>query len=164
MIALFGPALIFEGRFCVQGKDGGETMKRIVMKFGGTSVANPERIARAAKLVIGEVNRGKKVAVVVSAMGKTTDDFIALAGEVNPNANRRELDMLLATGEQITASLLAMAIVAEGMQAQSFTGWQAGVTTESVHGNARIEYVHAEKIVKSIDIRNSRSYCGFPRN
>ena len=93
-------------------------MERIVMKFGGTSVANPERIARAAKLVVGEVNRGKEVAVIVSAMGKTTDELLALANEVNPNAGRRELDMLLATGEQVTASLLAMAIAAEGVEAK----------------------------------------------
>ena len=85
-------------------------MVRIVMKFGGTSVANPERIARAAKLVQGEVNRGNQVAVIVSAMGKTTDELLTLAEEVNPKADRRELDMLLATGEQVTASLLAMAI------------------------------------------------------
>ncbi len=85
-------------------------MERIVMKFGGTSVANPERIARAAKLVVQEVERGNQVAIIVSAMGKTTDELITLAKEVNPKANHRELDMLLATGEQVTASLLAMAI------------------------------------------------------
>ena len=98
------------------------------MKFGGTSVANPERIARAATLIIEEVEAGKQVAVVVSAMGKTTDDLLALAKEVNPNASRRELDMLLSTGEQVTASLLAMAISAKGINAHSYTGWQAGVT------------------------------------
>lgn len=126
-------------------------MERIVMKFGGTSVANPERIARAAQLVIGEVNRGKKVAVIVSAMGKTTDELLALANEVNPVAGRRELDMLLTTGEQVTASLLAMAIAKEGVEAHSYTGWQAGVITESVHGNARIDQVHADKIISTIE-------------
>jgi aspartate kinase len=127
-------------------------MVRIVMKFGGTSVANPERIARAAKLVQGEVDRGNQVAVIVSAMGKTTDDLLKLAVEVNPKAGRRELDMLLVTGEQVTASLLAMAISAQGSEARSFTGWQAGVLTESVHGNARIEQVHADKIVSTLEL------------
>ncbi|MFC5590313.1 aspartate kinase [Sporosarcina soli] len=126
-------------------------MERIVMKFGGTSVANPEKIAHAAQLVVGEVKRGKKVAVIVSAMGKTTDELLALANEVNPNAGRRELDMLLTTGEQVTASLLAMAIAAEGVEAKSFTGWQAGVTTEAIHGNARIEQVRAERIISTLE-------------
>ena len=125
-------------------------MERIVMKFGGTSVANPERIARAAQLVVGEVNSGKQVAVIVSAMGKTTDELLSLAQEVNPTAGRRELDMLLATGEQVTASLLAMAITAQGVEAHSYTGWQAGVMTESVHGNARIEQVQADRIVAAL--------------
>ncbi len=136
-------------------------MERIVMKFGGTSVANPERIARAAKLVQGEVNRGNQVAVIVSAMGKTTDDLLKLAVEVNPKAGRRELDMLLATGEQVTASLLAMAIAAQGLEARSYTGWQAGVTTESVHGNARIEQVHADKIVTTLESGAVAVITGF---
>lgn len=136
-------------------------MVRIVMKFGGTSVANPERIARAAKLVQGEVNRGNQVAVIVSAMGKTTDDLLKLAVEVNPKAGRRELDMLLSTGEQVTASLLAMAIAAQGLEARSYTGWQAGVTTESVHGNARIEQVHADKIVSTLESDAVAVITGF---
>jgi len=131
------------------------------MKFGGTSVANPERIARAAMLVQGEVNRGNQVAVIVSAMGKTTDDLLKLAVEVNPKAGRRELDMLLATGEQVTASLLAMAIAAQGLEARSYTGWQAGVTTESVHGNARIEQVHADKIVSTLESGAVAVITGF---
>ncbi|WP_318614343.1 aspartate kinase [Sporosarcina sp. YIM B06819] len=136
-------------------------MERIVMKFGGTSVANPERIARAAKLVIEEVNRGKQVAVIVSAMGKTTDELLSLAKEVNPAAGRRELDMLLATGEQVTASLLAMAIAAQGVEAYSYTGWQAGVMTESVHGNARIEQVKADRIVSALETGAVAVITGF---
>lgn len=136
-------------------------MERIVMKFGGTSVANPERIARAAKLVVGEVQRGKQVAVIVSAMGKTTDELLSLAREVNPTAGRRELDMLLATGEQVTASLLAMAIAAEGVEARSYTGWQAGVTTEAVHGNARIEQVHADKVSAALESGAVAVVTGF---
>ena len=126
-------------------------MERIVMKFGGTSVANPERIARAATLIKNEVNRGNQVAVIVSAMGKTTDELLKLAMEINPKAGRRELDMLLVTGEQVTASLLAMAITAQGLEAKSYTGWQAGVTTEAVHGNARIEQVKADKIQTALE-------------
>lgn len=126
-------------------------MERIVMKFGGTSVANPERIARAATLIKNEVNRGNQVAVIVSAMGKTTDELLKLAMEINPKAGRRELDMLLVTGEQVTASLLAMAITATGLEAKSYTGWQAGVTTEAVHGNARIEQVKADKIQTALE-------------
>lgn len=136
-------------------------MDRIVMKFGGTSVANPERIARAAQLVVGEVNRGKQVAVIVSAMGKTTDELLSLAHEVNPAAGRRELDMLLTTGEQVTASLLAMAITAQGVEARSYTGWQAGVTTESVHGNARIEQVQADRIVSALETGAVTVITGF---
>ena len=105
----------------------------------------PKESHAPQNLYQGEVNRGNQVAVIVSAMGKTTDDLLKLAVEVNPKAGRRELDMLLATGEQVTASLLAMAIAAQGLEARSYTGWQAGVTTESVHGNARIEQVHADK-------------------
>ncbi len=136
-------------------------MERIVMKFGGTSVANPEKIAQAAKRVAQEVRQGKQVAVIVSAMGKTTDELLTLAREVNPKAGRRELDMLLTTGEQVTASLLAMAIAAEGLEAYSYTGWQAGVTTEAVHGNARIEQVHADKILSTIDTGAVAVVTGF---
>ena len=84
-------------------------------------------------------------------MGKTTDDLLSLAQEVNPTAERRELDMLLATGEQVTASLLAMAISAQGVKARSYTGWQAGVVTEAIHGNARIEEVQANRIVSALE-------------
>lgn len=136
-------------------------MERIVMKFGGTSVANPEKIAQAAKRVAQEVRQGKQVAVIVSAMGKTTDELLTLAREVNPKAGRRELDMLLTTGEQVTASLLAMAIAAEGLEAYSYTGWQAGVTTEAVHGNARIKQVHADKILSTIDTGAVAVVTGF---
>jgi aspartate kinase len=131
------------------------------MKFGGTSVANEERIERAASLIVDEVRRGKQVAVVVSAMGKTTDDLLALAKSVNANAERRELDMLISTGEQVTASLLAMAVSAKGIPANSFTGWQAGLQTESVHGNARIENVEPEKVIKTLDSGGVAVITGF---
>ncbi|WP_172368964.1 aspartate kinase [Sporosarcina jiandibaonis] len=136
-------------------------MERIVMKFGGTSVANEERIERAASLIVDEVRRGKQVAVVVSAMGKTTDELLALANGINANAERRELDMLISTGEQVTASLLAMAISAKGIPANSFTGWQAGMQTESVHGNARIENVNPEKVLKILEAGGVAVITGF---
>ena len=138
-----------------------EVLERIVMKFGGTSVANEERIERAASLVIAEVRRGKQVAVVVSAMGKTTDTLLALANSLNAKAQRRELDMLLSTGEQVTASLLAIAISAKGIVANSFTGWQAGLRTESVHGNARIENVNAKKIETTLESNAVAVIAGF---
>jgi aspartate kinase len=150
----------YGGCFCVQEKVGG-ILERIVMKFGGTSVANEERIERAASLIVDEVRRGKQVAVVVSAMGKTTDDLLALAKSVNANAERRELDMLISTGEQVTASLLAMAVSAKGIPANSFTGWQAGLQTESVHGNARIENVEPEKVIKALDSGGVAVITGF---
>ncbi len=131
------------------------------MKFGGTSVANEERIERAASLIVDEVRRGKQVAVVVSAMGKTTDELLALANGINANAERRELDMLISTGEQVTASLLAMAISAKGIPANSFTGWQAGMQTESVHGNARIENVNPEKVLKILEAGGVAVITGF---
>lgn len=131
------------------------------MKFGGTSVANEEKIERAASLVVAEVARGKQVAVVVSAMGKTTDDLLALASGLNAEAQTREVDMLLSTGEQMTASLLAMAIAAKGVVATSFTGWQAGLRTESVHGNARIEKVEAEKIIETLSSNAVAVIAGF---
>lgn len=138
-----------------------EVLERIVMKFGGSSVANEERIEKAASLVIAEVSLGKQVAVVVSAMGKTTDNLLAIATGLNSNAQRRELDMLLSTGEQVTASLLAIAIEAKGARAKSFTGWQAGLRTESVHGNARIYKVGAEKIDETLKSNVVAVIAGF---
>nr|WP_249365549.1 aspartate kinase [Cytobacillus citreus] len=108
------------------------------MKFGGTSVGNVEKIRNVADRIIEEKNRGNDCIVVVSAMGKSTDELVSLAKEISPNPNKREMDMLLTTGEQITIALLAMALSEQGYPAVSLTGWQAGIKTESVHGNARI--------------------------
>lgn len=131
------------------------------MKFGGTSVANEERIERAASLIMEEVNAGKQVAVVVSAMGKTTDHLLTLAGEIHPNATSRELDMLLTTGEQVTASLLAMAIHAKCVEAKSFTGWQAGIQTDSIHSKARIENVKADQVLDTLNRGGVAVITGF---
>ena len=116
------------------------------MKFGGTSVATPEKILGVARKAIVEKETGKRVVIVVSAMGKTTDTLIGLATEISAEPPLREMDMLLATGEQVTISLLAMAFKQLGHEAVSFTGWQAGIETESVPRNARIEQIHTERL------------------
>ncbi|MGE6367631.1 aspartate kinase [Planococcus kocurii] len=126
-------------------------MKTIVMKFGGTSVATPEKIIGVAKRAIREKQAGKRVVIVVSAMGKTTDTLLGLAGEISAEPPKREMDMLLATGEQITISLLAMAFKKLGHEALSFTGWQAGIETESVPRNARIIKINTERLERVLE-------------
>ena len=126
-------------------------METIVMKFGGTSVATPEKIIGVAERAIREKEKGKRVVIVVSAMGKTTDTLLGLAGEISTEPPKREMDMLLATGEQITISLLAMAFKKLGHEALSFTGWQAGIETESVPRNARIEQIHTERLERVLE-------------
>ena len=113
-------------------------MSLIVQKFGGTSVANAERVRNVARIVTDTYRQGHDVIVVVSAQGDTTDDLIEKANENNPKASKREMDMLLAAGEEISISLLAMAIEALGFPVVSMLGWQAGFQTTSVNGNARI--------------------------
>jgi len=126
-------------------------METIVMKFGGTSVATPEKIIGVAKRAIVEQQKGKRVVIVVSAMGKTTDTLLGLAAEISAEPAKREMDMLLATGEQVTISLLAMAFKQLGHEAVSFTGWQAGIETESVPRNARIEQIHTDRLEAVLD-------------
>ena len=105
-------------------------MSLVVAKFGGTSVASPERIQNVAKRLIQKKEEGNQVVAVVSAMGKTTDELLDLANAVNTIPTKREMDMLLSTGEQVSMALLAMAIQALGHEAMSFTGWQAGIVTD----------------------------------
>lgn len=121
-------------------------METIVQKFGGTSVGSIQRIQHVANLIIEEYERGNGVVTVVSAMGKSTDELVALATAITENPSKREMDMLLTTGEQVTISLLTMALQAKGYDAISLTGWQAGITTESVHGSARIFDINTERI------------------
>lgn len=113
-------------------------MALVVQKYGGSSVADAEGIKRVAKRIAATKQAGNQVVVVVSAMGDTTDELIELANEVSPSPPGRELDMLLTSGERISMALLAMAIATLGMEARSFTGSQAGVITDDVHGRARI--------------------------
>ncbi|SMQ83308.1 aspartate kinase [Bacillus sp. OV166] len=133
----------------------------IVQKFGGTSVANVERILNVASCVKEETDRGNNVVVVVSAMGKSTDTLVGLAKEISAQPNKREMDMLLSTGEQVTIALLSMALNQQGLDAVSFTGWQAGIITEPVHGNARISNIKTSAIEKELATGKVVIVAGF---
>lgn len=126
-------------------------MPILVQKFGGTSVANAEKIRRAAKRAIEAQQNGYQVVVVASARGKQTDELIADAMEINPNPPKREMDMLLSTGEQQTVSLFAMACYALGQKAISFTGSQISMLTDDTHTKARIQSIGTERIRKKLD-------------
>ena len=136
-------------------------MAIIVQKFGGTSVANAEKIRRAAERVIKAVKNDYRVVVVASARGKQTDELIADALELNPNPPKRELDQLLSTGEQQSVSLFAMALDAVGYDAISFTGGQIRMITDSDHTKARIKSVDAERIHKQLDKGRIVIVAGF---
>ena len=136
-------------------------MALIVQKFGGSSVANAERVMNVAKIVTDTYKEDNDVVVVVSAQGDTTDDLIEKAKEINPNASKREMDMLLSSGEQISISLLAMAIEKLGYPSCSLLGWQAGFSTNSVYGSARIKKVGAERIRMEIAKKNIVVVAGF---
>ncbi|MGE6658006.1 aspartate kinase [Bacillus altitudinis] len=136
-------------------------MGLIVQKFGGTSVGSTEKIRNVAERVIAEREAGNDVVVVVSAMGKSTDVLVDLAKELTDDPSKREMDMLLTTGEQVTISLLAMALQAKGYDAISFTGWQAGMKTERVHGNARIVDIDEAKIKEELSTGKVVVVAGF---
>lgn len=136
-------------------------MALIVQKFGGSSVANAERMFNVARIISETYKQGNDVVVVLSAQGDTTDDLIAKAKEINPNASKREMDMLLSTGEQISVSLCAMALESMGFQAVSLTGWQAGMLTDSNYGASRIKRVRAERIRKELDKKKIVLVTGF---
>ena len=124
--------------------------KLIVKKFGGTSVANAERIEAVADLVAKSVEEGNEVAVVLSAMGKSTDELIKLSKEINPNPDLREYDALVSTGEQISVALLAMALQKRNIKGKSYTAYQLGIRTNAMHGRARILDVKVERIKEEI--------------
>jgi len=124
--------------------------KLIVKKFGGTSVANAERIEAVADIVEQTVNEGNKVTVVLSAMGNKTDELISLAKEISPEPDLREYDALVSTGEQVSVALLAMALLKRGIKGKSYTAYQLGIKTNSSHSHARILDVDAEKIKKEL--------------
>ncbi|WP_407723497.1 aspartate kinase [Ruminococcus sp. JL13D9] len=136
-------------------------MSLIVQKFGGTSVRDAERVMNVAKIVTDTYAKGNDVVVVVSAQGDFTDVLVAKQEEINPNASRREKDMLLAAGEQISIALLAMAIEKLGYHAVSLLGWQAGFETSSAHTSARIKRVDPSRIKAALDKRNIVIVAGF---
>lgn len=137
-------------------------MSLIVQKFGGSSVADAEGIKRVARRVVDTQKAGNDVVVVVSAMGDTTDELLDLAAEVTSNVTpSRELDMLLTAGERISTAVLSMAINNLGAKAQSFTGSQAGMITDGVHGSARLVEVNPERIRESIEAGNIAIVAGF---
>ncbi|MBO1333701.1 aspartate kinase [Streptomyces sp. VRA16 Mangrove soil] len=136
-------------------------MGLVVQKYGGSSVADAEGIKRVAKRIVDAKKNGNQVVVVVSAMGDTTDELIDLAEQVSPIPAGREFDMLLTAGERISMALLAMAIKNLGHEAQSFTGSQAGVITDSVHNKARIIDVTPGRIRESLDKGNIAIVAGF---
>jgi len=133
----------------------------IVMKFGGSSVGDTERMKRVAKRIVERKEAGHKCVVVVSAMGDTTDDLIDQSKQLNDNPPAREMDMLLTTGEQISIALLSMAIHSLGHHAVSYTGWQAGMMTEAVHGKARITDIKPDRIFTSLDEGSIVIVAGF---
>src|SRR5918997_3462515 len=123
----------------------------VVMKFGGTSVADAERITRAAERIVERAREGNHVVAVLSARGKHTDELVALAHEVSQRPHPREMDMLLSTGERVTCALAAMVINDLGYEAISLTGSQAGILTDTSHTKARILDVRADRIRGALD-------------
>lgn len=136
-------------------------MALLVQKFGGSSVADVERLNRVAKRVADSADQGNQIVVVVSAMGKTTDDLVALAKEVNADPNDREYDMLLASGEQISISVLAMALHALGKGAVAMTGPQAGIQTDASHVKAKITHIEPERLQAELAKGNIVIVAGF---
>ncbi len=134
---------------------------RIVQKYGGTSVGSIERIEAVADRVAKACNAGHQCVVVVSAMGHTTDELVRLARAIDSVPDSREMDALLSTGEQVSAALLAMALQKRGLSGRSFTGWQAGIVTEQVHGSARIEDVKTEALRSSLAAGEVPVVTGF---
>ena len=136
-------------------------MNLIVQKFGGSSVANAERLINVANRVTEAYKEGNSVVVVVSAQGDTTDEFLEKAAEINSNPSKREMDVLLSAGEQISMSLLAMAIEKLGFPVVSLTGWQAGMNTNSLYGSARIKTIETERIKRELDAKRIVIVAGF---
>ncbi len=133
----------------------------IVQKYGGTSLADGEKIQAAARRVADLARQGCRVVVVVSAQGNTTDAMIRQAAQINPRGSNREMDAFLASGEQISAALMAMAIGAMGCSAVSLTGWQAGIQTDGVHRNAQIQTVDIARLNRELDGGRVAVVAGF---
>ena len=136
-------------------------MGLIVQKFGGTSVADTERLRNVARIITDTYKAGNQVVVVLSAQGDTTDDLIEKAKEINPEGSNREMDMLLSTGEQISVALCAMAIEVLGYPVVSLTGWQAGILTDTAAKNARIKKIDTERLEAELDQKRIVIVTGF---
>ena len=136
-------------------------MSLIVQKFGGSSVKDADHVRNVARIITETYRKGHQVVVVLSAQGDTTDDLIAKAGEINPRPSKREMDMLLSTGEQISIALCAMAIEYMGYQVVSLTGWQAGMRTNSSYSAARIKRIDTERIKTELDKNKIVLVAGF---
>ncbi|NDH92579.1 MAG: aspartate kinase, partial [Actinobacteria bacterium] len=136
-------------------------MALIVQKYGGTSVADPERMRNVARHIAKTRNEGHSLVVVVSAMGKATDNLLQLAHQVSQNPPSREMDMLLTTGERISMSLLCMALHDVGVDAVSFTGSQVGIITDTVHGKAKILEVKGDRVRAAISEGKVAVVAGF---
>ena len=134
---------------------------RIVQKYGGTSLADSEKILAAARRVARLAQQGAQMIVVVSAQGQTTDELIAAAAAVNPRGSLREMDAYMAAGEQQSAGLMAMAIGSLGAPAVSLTGWQAGITTDGTYGNARIMGLRGNRIEEELERGKIVVVAGF---
>lgn len=133
----------------------------IVQKYGGTSLADMDRIRTAARRAAGLARQGNRVVVVVSAQGDTTDLLIQKASQINKRGAAREMDAYLAAGEQMSAGLMSMAIGAMGYPAVSLTGWQAGIATDGVHGNARILTIDVSRVQKELEAGKVVVVAGF---
>lgn len=136
-------------------------MSLIVQKFGGSSVRDAEHLRNVAGLIAETYLAGNDVIVVLSAQGDTTDELIEKAGEINPGASKREMDMLLSTGEQISVALCAMALEGMGLPCVSLTAWQAGIQSTSVHGDARIKKIDTERVRGELDQHRIVLVTGF---
>jgi len=135
--------------------------KIIVQKYGGSSVADIDRVKKVAEKIVERAKEGNRVVVVVSAMGKTTDELIKMAGKITSSPNERELDMLISTGEQVSIALLTMAIHSLGWEAISFTGMQAGIVTNAVHTRAKVTAINHKKLKSALEKGKIVIVAGF---
>jgi len=136
-------------------------MSVIVMKFGGSCIVDANAVKNAARIITGEYEKGNSVVAVVSAQGDTTDRLIRAAGEISQKPPKRELDVLMSAGEQLSVSLLAMAVSELGVSCVTLLGWQAGIVTNSVFGHARIRDIHPERIKKELSKKKIVLVAGF---
>src|ERR671930_1428286 len=151
----------YEAVPAVERDDATSRAGTVVMKFGGSSVADPEKLKNVARRLVAARERGSRVVAVLSAMGSTTDELLDLARQVSQRPEPRELDMLISVGERISCALAAMAIHDLGHEAISLTGSQAGIVTDTVHGKAKIVEVRAKRIHDSLDAGRIVLVAGF---